>query len=111
MKWTIWGRWPSDHDLDLRLDTSPEELERLQAAWLAGEWDVEDDEDSDEVFLDCIALDPGMWEWARSKANGLSLDITLWEDRPGKFLVLGSEVPYVSGTLGWGYTMFLKDAP
>jgi hypothetical protein len=109
MNWTIWGRWPSDHDLDLRLNTSPEEEARLHAQHLADEWYLTDDEDSDEVRLSAIALTPGMWEWAINTANGLPLDITLWEEKSGKFLVLYSEAPYVTGTLRPGWAMFVEE--
>ena len=116
MKWTIWGNWPSENDLDLRLDTTPEELERLWAEYDADEWYTTDDIDSDEVRLSAIGLDPGMWEWAKKTAAGLPLDITLWERSPrrasqaGKFDVLVSEWPYEVGMIGVSWWSSAKAA-
>jgi hypothetical protein len=97
--WDIWGRWPSDHDLDLWLVT--DDLEPLHTWFCSGT--------NDNVSLAEIPLPRELWEQAIRAADGLPLDIVLWAEGR-KLYCLHVEAPYARGTLGVGHLRYAPDA-
>ena len=99
MQWLRFGRWPSSHDINLVLDATEDEYERIeQSVWCLSH------EHGETVKVTAPPVPECLVAAAIAAADGLLIDAFL-SPHPGDFSVAAWSVPpYSVWRIGWRAT-------